>query len=296
MSTLFIKGTVIGYDYEKWQNDPDSLATWLICMVETWHMAQFSATGEFLIDHPDEVKKKYGEVRGAIQAFTNDIHSLSVCYHQMLYVLNDPTPEVGLKTLYLSNLVESYITNVRTIYDLMAVFARIVVSTEYLKLRAVSTDSLSDLLKTFENKHKWSIEIFSEPVVSVFKSMRGSLNMIREIRNSIIHDGKEPIVTIKQGVAYFRIPKTINSPYETSLPDLLDLNTPDYPLFPYLQHVTRTLFTHMDNLGRIIGNDAHLKDNDYRCELPVLIGICIPEFMEFIHKDYNELATETPTD
>lgn len=287
MSTLFIKGTVIGFDYEKWQNDPDSLASWLICILETWQSSKFQASGEFLIEHQEDVRKKHGEVRGAIQAFTNDVHSLSICYHQMLYVLEDKTPEIGLKTLYLSNLVESYITNIRTIYDLMAVFARIVVGQEHLKLRAVSTDSLSDLLKTLANKGQWSIDIFSEPVVSVYKNMRESLEMIREIRNSIIHDGKEPIVTIKSGVAYFRIPKNINSPYETSLPDLLNLNTTDFPLFPYLQHITRDLLSHMDNLGTAIGNEAYLKDNNYKCELPVLIGICIPEFMKFIHMDYK---------
>lgn len=287
MATMFIKGTVIGFDYEKWKNDPDSLASWLICILETWQMATFTPQGKFLTEQSEDVRKKYGEVRGAIQAFTNDIHSLSVCYHQMLYILNDEIPEVGLKTLYLSNLVESYITNIRTIYDLMAVFARIVVKPGYLKLRTVSTDSLSELLKTFENKKQWSQDVFSEPIVAIYANIRESLNMVREIRNSIIHDGKEPIVTIKNGTAFFRIPKTINSPYETSLPDILEFGTPDFPLFPYLQHVTRTLFMHMDNLGTALGNDAHKKDNNYRCELTVLIGICIPEFMKFIHKDYK---------
>lgn len=286
MSTMFIKGTVIGFNYKKWKTDPDSFASWLICVLETWQKAHFKPNGEFLFEQPEDVRKKYGEVRAAIQAFTNDIHSLSICYHQMVYILEDEKPEVGLKMLYISNLVENYITNIRTIYDLLSVFLRIVVDPKYLKSRAVSTDSLNKVLKFIEDNEHQGIEIFSEPVAKVAKMMRPSLNMIRTIRDAIIHDGKEPIVTIQLNVPYFRIPKNINNPYETLLPNLLELDSQDFPIFPYLQCITRTLLIHMDELGTIIGNDAYSKDNNYYCELPVLIGICIPEFVSFIHRDY----------
>lgn len=285
-----IKGTIIGFDLEKWKTDPETLASWLFCAMETWSMENFSTQGDFLTDFPNDVRKKYGEVKAAVSAFYNDIHSLSIALHQMNYILSDEKIEGGLKTLYIGNLVENYITNIRTIYDLLAIFPRIAASHGNLKLRSVSTDNLNSLLKGIEDKQEWAVSIFTEPVVNVLKAMRPSLTIIREIRNAIIHDGKEPIVSIKSGVAYFRIPKSSRNYNESLLPDLLNLKTLDFPLFPYLQTITGMLWGHMDNLGKVLINNAHEKDNSYMCELTVLGGICIPDFMAFINKNYSEIA------
>jgi len=286
---IFLKSTIIGYSYEQWKNDPETLASWFFCAFESWIIENFHPTGEFIIEHPEEVRKKYGEVKAACIAFENDIHSLSIGYHQMISTMNDERIEGGLKILYLGNLVENYITNIRTIYDLLGVISRISVSDhKYLKLKKVSTDSLNEMLKGIKDNYEQSITIFTQPVVDVLNELRSSLEIIRNIRNAIIHDGKEPIVTIKCGIPYFRIPRNNNNHNESILPDLLKLNTLDFPLLPYLNHLTTGLLGHMNDLGQVLIKNAITRDANYKCQLICLGGICMPEFLKFVNEDFSD--------
>lgn len=287
MESLFLKGTAIGFSCESWKNDPNLLASWLISYLETWQLAHFDESGRFRTELAPEVRKRYGEVKAAIQAIQNDIHNLAIAYHQMNYVLNDEKIGNGLKMLYLGNLTEYYIINIRTIYDFMAVFARLAADRGQIGQGHVSTDSLTRLLKGIKDNWERSNRLFSEPVVSVYTAMDDSLCTIRLIRDAIVHDGKDSIVTIKNAKPYFRVPKTINTPYETLLPDILDLKQNDYPLFPYLQKISNDLFMHMHNLGVVLSNDAYTKNNTYKAELPALIGICIPTFVSFLEEDFS---------
>lgn len=283
MESLFIKGTALA-TREMYYKDPTCLGSYLICALESWVMQNFANTGEFKIEYPNEVKRKYGEVRGANEAFQNDIHNLTISYHQMKNVMNDEKMEKGLKGLYLGNLVEHYITNIRCIYDHMAVFARIVVDHTYLPQRVVSAESLNKLLTFIKNDESKAAQIFPISITKQLLAMEPSLQIIKTIRDAIIHDGKEPMITFLAGVPQIRITKSSYKRDESLLPDLLKLGLLDYPLFPYLQHISRTLFTDMELFGEQILKHFFDQDDQFPFEFVALIGICIEEYMGFLQQ------------
>lgn len=286
MASLFIKGTSL-VTHQSYNDDPTCLGSYLLCAMETWVMRNFSNTGEFAIDYPNEVKRKYGEVRASNEAFQNDIHNLTIGYHQMKHVIDDDQMESGLKCLYLGNLVEHYITNIRCIYDHMAVFARVVVDQRYLPQRNVSTESLNTLLKYIKKNENQATEIFTELIANQLLSMEISLQDIKTIRDAIIHDGKEAMITFSSGIPHIRISRNSYKRDESLLPDLLNLGLLDYPMFPYLQKISHILFTDMERLGEEIINYFINKDDTLRFELVALIGICVEEFIRFLHTDYT---------
>jgi len=254
--------------------------------METWAMANFEQTGAFRKDLPIEVKRKYGEVRSANIAFHNDIHNLSIGYHQMKRVMEDQEMESGLKGLYLSNLVENYITNIRCIYDHMAVFSRIVLDHSIITNRNVSTDSLNDLLKYIIADTERAGKIFTEAVAIELTKLAPGLEVIKAIRDAIIHDGKEPMVTFSSGQPNMIISRSPYHREENLLPNLLNHQTSNYPMFPYLQHLTKRLFADMENLGAELIKYFISKDDSYRVGLVALIGICIEDFVNFINTEY----------
>ncbi|RZJ76285.1 MAG: hypothetical protein EOO45_02850 [Flavobacterium sp.] len=285
MDSIFIKGTAL-VTAEAYKNDPTCLGSSIFCAMETWTNRNFHNNGEFISSFSEPVRKKYGEVRTASYALQNDIHNLTTSYHQMVSASSDLNIESGLKGLYLSNLTENYITNMRCIYDYMATFPRILVKHSQLEFGAVSTDSMNALL-TFINKDpSRANEIFSQPVVQVLVNLEPSLSVVKKIRDAIIHHGKDPMISIHSGIPHIRIPKSLFNRNENVLPDLLKLQTLDYPLFPYLQYLSRSLFADMDNLGKAMIIESIKKDKDYRYELVALIGICVEAYIGFLYKEF----------
>lgn len=292
MPSLFIKGTAL-VTHESYKDDPTCLGSYLLCIMETWSMQNFANTGEFIVEYPNEVKKKYGEVRAANEAFQNDIHNLTIGYHQMKHVMDDEQMESGLKGLYLGNLVEHYITNIRCIYDHMAVFARIIVDHAYLPQRNVSAESLNALLTYIKKNETRASEIFTVRITKQLLTMETSLENIKTIRDAIIHDGKEPMITFSSGIPQIRINKSSYKRDESLLPNLLNLGLLDYPMFPYLQRMSNILFTDMEYLGEEIIRFFIIKDGTFRFELVALIGICIEEYIGFLHRDYTDTLPQT---
>jgi len=281
MASLFIKGTAL-VTKENYFDDPKCPGSYLLCAVETWVMRNFANTGEFTTEYPNEVKRKYGEVRSASEAFQNDIHNLTIGYHQMKSVMENEAMESSLKGLYLGNLVEHYITNIRWIYDHIAIFSRIVADTEHLSSRNISTDSLNVLLTYLKKNPEKAKEIFSGPIVAQLEVLSPSLDIIKTVRDAIIHDGKEPMITFSNGIPQIRIARSAYKRDESILPDLLDLKSVDYPMFPYLRHLTGTLFTDMDRMGEELIKYFIRKDDSFRFELIALIGICVEDFVMFL--------------
>lgn len=283
MASLFIKGTAM-VSRENYFEDPKCLGSYLLCATETWVMRNFANTGEFSIEYPVEIKRKYGEVRSSSEAFQN-IHNLTIGYHQMKNVMENSEMESGLKGLYLGNLVEHYITNIQCIYDHIAVFSRIVVNTEHLSSRNISTDSLNSLLTYLKKNPEKAKEVFSEQIVTQLEALSPSLDIIKTVRDAIIHDGKEPMITFSNGIPQIRIARSAYKRDESLLPDLLNLKSVDYPMFPYLRHLTGTLFTDMDRMGEKLIKHFIRKDDSFRFELVALIGICIENFVSFLNTE-----------
>ena len=145
MASFIIKGTVVGFTIEKWMNDLDLFSSTLVSIMNTWSGIEFSQVGELLQEHHKFVKASYGEVKQGLIAMDNDIHNLSVCYNQIMRDLHDEQLEGGMRSLFIGNLVESYFTNMRSIYD-HGDISRMICTERYLKQGLLRSTSFNDLL------------------------------------------------------------------------------------------------------------------------------------------------------
>lgn len=281
MSELFSKGTAIGFDLENWKNDRKLLSSLLLSYMQTWLMKNYNSQDQLKGEITDIQKREFGKVKSAFWGFESDLHNLTINYHLMNSIVFDNKADTNLKTLYLSSLVENYIVNIRSIYDFCSIFPRTILSQNAIKQISgrKNPDSLSTLIKYCNSIHSKELP---DELAKLLNKIEPDFVEIKTIRDLIIHKGKETIIEIRKREILFRIPS--KSPYgeENSLPNILELNVQDYPLFDYLRKLTLKLFDFMENLSVILINEAN-KIEEYRVELTALIGICINDFNDFLY-------------
>lgn len=288
MSTLFIKGTVMGLSKEDWLSNPQYLTSSALSVLQNWYMQHHNTDGTYKSGLSPVCRKHYGEVTQALFALENDLHNLSIIYHQLLH-FKACDIEVGLKDLYFSNLTESYFTNIRSAYDHLSSFPTIVLEEAKLKRGVGGLTSFNDLLKVsnVENAEKRAKaeEVYGNQLLASFDQSRTDFYNVREVRDAIIHHGKEPVVTSKGEEVVFSVPAHVGN-YNSNniLPNILHLENPEYPLFEYLRSVTISLFTNMERIGNSIGKEYLRLGGriEYRYGL---IGICINDFNTFLFPD-----------
>ncbi len=283
MNDLFIKGTAIGFNYQKWKEDRELLSSLLLSVMETWLINTYNAQDKLIIEISEQQEREYGKIKVAFWGFEGDIHNLAVNHHLLISILNNRDLDKGLKSLYASLLVENYIINLRSIYDFCSFFPRIVMTLKDIQQyqKRKYPDSLNTFIKYCESD---SSKVLPDKLRDLMKNSRNKLENIKIIRDLIIHKGKESIIELKEEETVFRIPS--KSPYgkENALPDILRLGNSDYPLENYLRTLTLKLFDFLEKLGTIL--IMELKNNaNYRLELTALIGICVKDFNDFLHPD-----------
>lgn len=251
MSDLFIKGTAFGFDYKTWIEDKKLLSSLLLSVLDTWFRTIYNAQGIIVSEISKEQEREYGRIKNAILGFEGDLHNLTVNYHLLTSLVKNDNIDKGIKSLYISLLIENYIMNIRSLYDFCSFFPRIIMSIENVK--KYSNRKYSDSLNTFI-KYCDSEELQELPINmrNFIKGSSNKLEDIKTIRDSIIHKGKESIVEFKDNDIFFRIP--VKAPYgvENALPDILHLGNSDYPLTNYLKELTISLFDFMENLGMLL--------------------------------------------
>jgi hypothetical protein len=298
MIDFLIKGTIMGLSQEQVLNDVSMFVSTLHIVMENWAAHHFLPTGEFREEHAPFVKKSYGEVRQALIALETDIHFLSVCYHQLRHTETDDSLESGVRMLYFTNLAESYFTNLRSIYDRLAVFPRIVLSSDELNSDALNKDSFNALVKSCKNS-KITQAAYSQDIIAMILNIDQDLQNVRLIRDAIIHHGKEPVV--RMDIAdhlTIKVPGAIgNYTSPNLLPNILNVKEDEYPLYEYLRALTLNLFTNMEDMGNLIGY-YYLQVTGKQQSLYYygLSGKCMPAFMAFLFPDGLKTHLPKPSD
>ena len=284
MNDFLIKGTLMGLTKEQVFSDFKIFVSSLHTVMENWASHNFFQTGEIKGEYPLHVKKSYGEVRQAIIAMETDIHFLSVCYHQFQHTELDDNLDNGIKSLYFTNLTESYFTNLRSIYDRLATFPRIVLSDDELKSDGLNKDSFNSLVKScrFSAAAKAA---YSTEILDMIFAIDVDLQNVRLIRDAIIHHGKEPIVINDKGRGLtLKIPSSIGN-YSSAniLPNILNLDNDEYPLYDYLREITLRLLINMEEMGNLLG---HYYFNSLGEESQIyyygLAGQCMETYLKFL--------------
>jgi hypothetical protein len=190
-----------------------------------------------------------------------------------------------MKSLYFTNLIESYFTNLRSVYDWLEQFSRIFLDDCVLERRKMTPESFESLVHLFDD-NKEGLKVHPEDFIKVVKYMNENLQVVRKIRNAIIHDGKEPVISFeKDGQVTIMIPGKIgNVNSGNMLPDILDLGEAPFPLYDYIREVTLRLFSDMEHYGSVIGNlYIEQKQRKQPFDLFGLTGYCMQGFMEFLY-------------
>jgi len=282
MNDIFIKATAFGISSDEWSTDHNILPSMLLSVLETWSIKTFDGSENLSKDISSDLAREYGKINTAKYGFVSDLHNLAINYSMINRITKDDSLNNGIKSLYIGLLVENYVTNIRSCYDFTSLFPRFLIDIKSIKrlTSMKNSDSLNTLLK-FCEKEKGE-NIFSESVYRSLAMVRSDLEDIRNIRDSIIHHGKEPIVHIENNSLTLRIPKTAPYGKENALPDILSIGDDNYPLLAYLRELTLRLVNYTEYLGNALFDEFRNKDNTYKVFLTALIGVCIKDFREYI--------------
>lgn len=132
----------------------------------------------------------------------HDLHGLAVHIDMIQYFFDNRRGGVRHKDfLYVSEIVEKYLANLRSIYDFMAKILRLAVQERHLG--QINFDSLNSLIESVE-KGKTDGKI-PEGLKEALLSIRSEFHHVRDMRDSIIHNGEQISIMTKDDGYYIGI-------------------------------------------------------------------------------------------
>lgn len=266
---------------ERLTEDRNALVLEILHIFSTW---------EFKIKRGGyEVTREDGKILKACSGLTNDIHNLSIIIDMMIQVINKSKVDKDLKSkdfLYLSVLLESYFTNLRSIFDFTAILIRLGLTDEKInKLPSKNRDSFNKIIEYVKNENNKGI--IQEEIIDVMIKHEDTFNLIRDIRDLIIHKGDETIIFKEDDDFTFGLFRYEDGKIINKLSNILKIEKERYPLLKYLSEITNRVLDYLDDLARAIYNSLY-NENKEPLFLAALQGYCIPVFIQFL--DLNKDA------
>ena len=255
---------------------------------------------------PPESKEVYKEqcdkIEAAADGMVSDLHNLAINYHLMTDIIkNNEYKDNGLRELYIGLLMENYVTNIRSIYDFCSVFPRILMSIDRIKKYTTNngqqSDSLYRLIQVLDGKNPANLAELPDSMKTLIKNAKDQLDIVREIRDAIVHKGNEPFVQFNADDAVFRLPEKYPNDKTNKCRDILQLgdSAQDYPLFKYLRKLTLDLFDFMENMGYILCLCLCARKESHPAEPQWLDNPCMERFNEFVRYDLKSLVEKYKT-
>ncbi|HAM99032.1 MAG TPA: hypothetical protein DCQ26_10525 [Marinilabiliales bacterium] len=280
MNDFLIKGTIVGYSHEKWTEDKEVFSSYLLTVLQSWIINTYGYDGITKNNLNSKLAQEYGLIRESVLGLENDLHNLSIIIHQIKFININKDIDSALKSLYIGQLVESYFINIRSILDYSSLSPKILLDEcSFDFLSSKHNDSLTDLIGKCKKDSKKIASAISSKIVDYIMNSESLLKDVQQIRDLIVHHGKEPIISIEGDNIYFNITNRNKS----LLPNLLDIAGNDYPLFDYIRIITIRTIDYLENLGILIGNEMINHFDNNRINLTALGGICMPSFIEFLN-------------
>ena len=214
-----------------------------------------------------ELKDKYkGLVREASEAMYHDLHGLAVHVDMIHYFFDNRKGGLRHKDfLYISEIVEKYIANLRSIYDFMAKLLRLAVKERYIG--QISFDSLNSLIESIE-KGKTKDKL-PEKLETIILSIKEEFLMVRDFRDSILHNGDQ--VRIFTGEEGYLLERGKEEGRDKRV-----------SLLCYLKDRTNKMLDFGEKLAEITYEEYCGIYKEIPFQLTALEGICIPKFIEFL--------------
>lgn len=266
---LINKSSSIGWSYNQLKESKTALGFDLISVLhsilDSW---ETNRGGQIINENTQELKNKYkGLVKEAYLAMYHDFHGLAVQIDMIQHLFVNRKNAVRHKDfLYVSEIVEKYLSNLRSIYDFMAKVLRLAVKQRYFG--QINFDSLNSLIESVE-KRKTAGKI-PEGLKESLLSIKDEFLYVRGMRDSIIHNGEQISIMPDDDGYYLRIWSEEKG------------KKVYVPLLNYLSERTIEMFNFGEKIGVVIFNEFCKEYGDIPFRLVALEGVRIPTFINFL--------------
>jgi hypothetical protein len=275
---FIIKGVVMSSP-ENWFVGEDKYASILLTVAYSWMRINFDNQDNLKEELDNFKAREFGKIKASILGFTSDLHNVAINYCLLNEILTSSEITLAKRHLFSSLVLENYFTNLRSLMDFLCNIIKLSLTEKQLKTFP-DIDSLNKLINFSEkeaNKDKLPSEI-----QYFLKAVKPTLNEIREIRDLVIHKGKEILISKDENKSYqIRIPKTSMYSDDNILPNILDSQDVNYNLYDYLRVITKKIFTHTEDIGVIMLNDIII-NKKYEWTIFAIGNQCLSEFNEFL--------------
>lgn len=279
---LIIKGTILT-SQENFYVGGEIFSSILFSVINSWFYSNYENDRTLKVNITEDKAREFGKIKSAMNGFTEDLHNLSINYC-LFKEINETVHINGHKSnLYISIILENLFSNLRSIYDFLYHFIKIALSDKELKTYP-ATDSINKLI-TFSKNDKNQNKL-PKNIIWVLGNIEDDLNDIKQIRDNIIHKGKDFLLTRKGGVLYMRVPIKETNSNDNLLPNILETNDIDYNVEKYLNKIIKTTLKNIEDFGVIISNEIS-NNPEIQFNLYAISNYCVDEFNEFLINKNN---------
>ncbi|MCM3443346.1 hypothetical protein AB3Z07_27045 (plasmid) [Metabacillus halosaccharovorans] len=263
---LINKGSSFGWAPEQLEKSKDALGLTLISVLtsirKSWNIEPSVKEGDDTVS-----PKNKGLIIEAFEAMYHDLHGLSIQIDMIKHFFDHKNGITRHRDfLFVTEVIEKYFANMRSIYDFMSKL--LMLSVDQKLLGQINFDSLNSLITSVE-KGKTKGKLTSD-LEKALLEIKPSFHALRDIRDFIIHNGKQlKIMTDENEYLIENFMKKEKSD--------------DYvPLLPYLSHITKEMLIFGEVIAHIIYEQYTKRYGEVPYFLVALEGVCIPSFIDFL--------------
>ncbi|MCF2218332.1 hypothetical protein H9Q08_03360 [Chryseobacterium sp. PS-8] len=274
---LVIKGTIL-VGSQSFKVGEDIFSSVLLSVMSSWYYSTYSSAGEPLRDYSEQELREFGKIRLALNGYINDLHNISINYSLFKEINNNTEIGIYKGNIYLESIFENIFTNLRSLYDFFYHFIKICLNEKQLKQYPI-TDSINTLA-SYAKKTNNADKLPSE-IIRYLEYIQSDLDDIKKIRDSIIHKGKDIMLTRDSGKLCMRMPIKDLFSKDNLLPNILEEENLNYDVAKYLSKIIKTTFKNMEILGDVIYSEVYNNEN-YKWGLYAISNYCIDDFNDFL--------------
>lgn len=256
------KGSSIGWSYEELEKSKTALGFDLVdvmkAILKSWD------------DEKSGVEintKNKGLIKKAYLGMYHDFHGLAIQIDLIEHLFSNRKDSTLHKDfLYVSEVVENYFSNLRSIYDFMASLLRLAVKKRFWG--QFNFDSLNSLIEAVSNGK--TNGKFSDELNERLLTIKDEFIYVRGRRDSFIHNGEQvSVMTDEEG---YHIEVSCESEQKKKI----------VPLLVYLSDRTNKMFNFGEKIAQIIFDEYCKEYGEVPLFLTALEGVCIPGFIKFL--------------
>lgn len=272
-----VKGTIL-VGPQSFKVGEDLFSSILLSVMSSWYYSTYTSLGEPLRDLSEQDLREFGKIRLALNGYTNDLHNISINYSLFKKINTSADISIYEGNMYLESIFENIFTNLRSLYDFFYHFIKICLNETQFKQYPV-TDSINKLVNYGKNPN--NIDKLPSEIIKYLEYIQSDLDDIKKIRDSIIHKGKDIMLTRESGKLYMRMPAKDLFTKDNLLPNILEEENLNYDVEKYLSKIIKTTFRNMEILGEVIYLEV-CNNKNYRLGLYAISNYCIDELNDFL--------------